>query len=75
MTRSSGSVPEVPRPAGGGPLLGALERRLRSAILSPDAGERLIQQGENLGTTNNPRSIKFPLLQGLLQQADDIIRS
>jgi hypothetical protein len=42
-SRSSGSVPEVRRPAGAEPQLTALERQLRNAILSADARERLIQ--------------------------------
>jgi DNA-binding TFAR19-related protein (PDSD5 family) len=47
-------VPEVRRPATGGPQFAALEGQLRRAILSPDARERLVQNA--LRTTNGDRA-------------------
>jgi hypothetical protein len=43
LSRSSGSVPEVYRPAANGPQLAVLEGQLRSAIFSGGARERLVQ--------------------------------
>jgi hypothetical protein len=53
-SRLSGSVPEVRRPASGGPDFAALEGQLRAAILSADARERLVQHA--LQTVNGDRA-------------------
>jgi hypothetical protein len=52
--RQSGRVPDVRPSKGGGPQLSALEGHLRSAILNPQARERLIKDA--MRTTGSDRT-------------------